>query len=112
MNSGVYEGIRILKEENINEMHTIQCQKTYHDFSYGLGWQINGKLPSNRFISNTGGFWGVRAKMKFSPYDKIGIIFFANVNPFDSKKMGKLLRRFIADNLIEELLFRKAFLKY
>jgi CubicO group peptidase (beta-lactamase class C family) len=112
MNGGVNNGTRILKEETINEMHTVQCQKTYHDFSYGLGWQIKGKSSSNQFIFNTGGFWGVRAKMKFSPYDKIGIIFFTNVNPFDSKKIGKMLRRYIADTLIDELLFRKAFLHY
>ena len=46
--------------------------------------------------------------MRFSPYDKIGIIFFTNVNPFDSRKIGEILRKHISYSLIEEILLRKA----
>jgi len=112
MNDGLYKKNRILKEENIKEMHTIQCKKTYHDFYYGLGWQIKGRSFKNQFIFNTGGFWGVRAKIKFFIDDKIGIIFFSNVNPFDSKKISKNIRRYLADMFIDEILFRKAYLEF
>jgi CubicO group peptidase (beta-lactamase class C family) len=112
MNDGMFNDFSLLKKENIKEMHTVQCQKTYHNFKYGLGWQIKGKSTSNKILFNTGGFWGVRAKMIISKYDKIGILFFANVNPFDSRKTGKILRRYLTDTMIEQLLFRKAFHNY
>lgn len=112
MNGGAYNDVRILKKENIEEMQTIQCHKTKHKFKYGLGWQITGRSPSNKFIFNGGGFWGVYAKMKFSPYDKIGIIYFANAAPIMDNKIRNFISKRSAHKSLEGLLYKKAFLDY
>jgi len=92
MNDGVYNNMKILEEDTVNEMHKIQLPSTY----YGLGWEtrnrkicIGTQFPFYRFInfpnmiySGNSGLMGhgVSAYM----YEKInqdtGVIFFVNTN--------------------------------
>jgi len=109
MNGGVYNGTRILNESTVEEMHTIQCNNTDHNFKYGLGWQIWGKPGNkNQLIFHGGGSWGVTTVMDFSPYDKIGIIFFTNINQHGSKIQD--FREKISISFITALLFGKGFM--
>lgn len=100
MNGGVYNGIRILSEKNVEEMHTIQYPSKHYNFQYGLGWQIWVK-PSDVYIGHTGGLYGVATKMVFRQSDKTAIIFFTNKEVYN-------LREIVVFSLIERLLFWKA----
>jgi len=100
MNGGVYNGIRILKEESIEEMHKVQYHSKRYVFQYGLGFQI-WKIGGETYIGHTGGLYGVATKMVFRQSDKVGIIFFTN-------KEVSNLNEIIAFSLIERLLFWKA----
>ena len=73
MNNGVYGDIRLLNEESISEMHSIQYPRE-NGYQYGLGFQIWEK-PTDTYIGHTGGLYGVATKMVFRSSDNIGIIF-------------------------------------
>jgi len=98
MNGGVWNGIRILSEESVEEMHTIQAH-SYYNFDYGLGFQIWHRKDGIQ-IGHTGGLYGVATMMAFRE-DGNAIIFFIN-------KEIKNVREMIAFSLIERLLFWKA----
>ena len=98
MNGGVYNGVRILEEETVEKMHTIQYHSHKYSFQYGLGWQIWNNGES---IGHTGGLYGVSTNMKFRVSDNVGIIFFTN-------KGITNIRELMAFSLIERLLFWKA----
>lgn len=100
MNGGVYDNTRILNEESVEEMHTVQYPSENYKFRYGLGWQI-WKTSADTSIGHTGGLFGVTTKMVFRQSDKIGIIFFTN-------KQIQNIKEMVAFTLIERLLFWKA----
>jgi len=100
MNGGVYDGVRILNEDSVDEMHTVQYPSNTYNFQYGLGFQI-WKIGGEKYIGHTGGLYGVATKMVYRQSDKTGIIFFTN-------KEVRNLREIIAFSLIERLLFWKA----
>jgi len=100
MNGGVYNGVRILREETVEEMHRIQYPSNKYGFQYGLGWQI-WKIGGQTYIGHTGGLYGVATNMRFRTSDKVGIIFFTNKEIYN-------VREIIAFSLIERLLFWKA----
>ncbi len=100
MNGGVYNGIRILEELTVEEMHTVQYPSSNYAFEYGLGWQI-WKKGGNIHIGHTGGLFGVSTKMVFRESDKNGIIFFTNKEVYN-------IREVVVFSLIERLLFWKA----
>lgn len=73
MNGGVYNGVQILKESTVEEMHRIQYPNGY----YGLGWQHADE--SGDGIQGHGGLWlGCDSNMRMRPSDNIGVIFFMN----------------------------------
>ncbi|MEM2509180.1 MAG: serine hydrolase domain-containing protein, partial [Candidatus Thermoplasmatota archaeon] len=100
MNGGIYEGVRMLSEESVKEMHKVQYESKKYNFQYGLGWQI-WKRGNETYIGHTGGLYGVATDMKFREKDKVGIIFFTNKEVYN-------LREIVAFSLIEKLLFMKA----
>ena len=100
MNNGIYNGIRILNESSIEEMHSIHASNNRYTFNYGFGSQI-WKIGGETYIGHTGGLYGVATKMVYRKSDKIGVIFFTN-------KEVRNLREIIAFALIERLLFWKA----
>jgi len=98
MNGGVYDGVRILNEESVEEMHSIQAYSGY-SFDYGLGFQIWHRRGGEE-IGHTGGLYGVATIMVFRD-DGVGIIFFTN-------KEIDGVREMIAFSLLQRLLFWKA----
>jgi len=78
MNGGEYNGTKILEEENINLMHTIQYpNNTDPSFNYGLGWMIDYS-DGEKFVGHRGGVFGGSAYMFYHVSDTTGVIFFLN----------------------------------
>lgn len=80
MNNGVYKDTRILENETIEEMFSIQSADRYP--GYGLGWQIfyNG-YSGNRTISkvgHNGGMPGAITYMFYHVSQDVGIIILSN----------------------------------
>ena len=100
MNGGVYDETRILSEESVEEMHTIQYSNDNYNFQYGLGFQIWEKLADTH-KGHTGGLYGVATKMAYRSSDNLGIIMFTN------KYIENFRERF-AFSLIERLFWWKA----
>jgi CubicO group peptidase (beta-lactamase class C family) len=82
MNGGVYNGKRILKEETIELMRTIQFPVTNQSmwFEYGLGWRVIMR-NNTKLIWHPGTGPGVATYINYNPIEKIGIIFFVNQYP-------------------------------
>ncbi len=100
INGGVYNGVRILSERSVEEMHTVQYPSDTYNFQYGLGFQI-WDIGGERYIGHTGGLYGVATKMVFRQSDGTGVIYFINKQVYN-------LREIVAYSLIERLLFWKA----
>ena len=78
MNGGVYQGTRILDEETVDIMHTIQASIDSF-FSYGLAWTIWKEYGMERYSGHTGDFTpGFSTRMMIRIRDNCGIIFFVN----------------------------------
>jgi CubicO group peptidase (beta-lactamase class C family) len=99
MNGGEFNGVRILEEETIELMHTIQ----YPNSRYGLGWMINLKDDGQIIEGHTGGAPGGTAFMMMSNPGNIGVIFFINYY----REFHHQLESFAWDNL-KQMLFQKA----
>ncbi len=100
INGGIYNGIKILSKESIEEMHKVQYPSRKYNFQYGLGFQI-WEVGGEKYIGHTGGLYGVATKMVYRESDKVGVIFFMN-------KGIENVRDIIVFSLIERLLFWKA----
>jgi len=91
MNYGINNGTRILQNETVTLMHTIQPPgNTYYNFHYGLGWMIvEAPIGKNVYIGHR------------DPSENTGIICFFNSDRSTSMKKCVSL-------LIQHLLFAKA----
>jgi CubicO group peptidase (beta-lactamase class C family) len=81
MNNGTYKDIRILENDTINLMHTIQYPDSINSSyrQYGLGWFVFEDLEGNyRREGHTGTILGGVTFMFWHPEDQAGIIFFIN----------------------------------
>jgi CubicO group peptidase (beta-lactamase class C family) len=82
MNGGVWNGIRILEEKTVEEMHKIQPPGIADQGIqyYGLAWIIfDNPLFFNLTISGHGGdVYGVSTMMMYVPSENIGVLYFAN----------------------------------
>ena len=84
MNGGVWNGVRILEENTVEEIHQIQPpgipdqvgDPTY----YGLGWTIieNPMIFNVTLSGHGGGIYGVNTWMYSIPNENVGVIFFSN----------------------------------
>lgn len=106
MNGGLYNGVRILNESNVNLMHTIHAYVNSSGYYYGLGWMFfnqNGTM----YEGHHGDTFGSHARMKYRETDKTGVIFLLNGDPYlkDREKINLFLNSF---SLIFEELFKKA----
>ena len=103
MNHGVYNGTRILQNETVELMHTIQPPgNTYYNFHYGLGWMIEETPIGNHvYIGHSGDIPGIHTRMFMDQTDHTGIICFFNSDRSTYVKM------FIS-TVIRNLLFAKA----
>ena len=108
MNGGIWNGIRILEEETVEEMHRIQPPGIIDPFNYyyGLGW-VHQKFPfifNITFSGHTGGSMGVGTMMFYIPDENIGVIFFTNGDTLYEKNF---VVTSIASTLIVVNLFKK-----
>ena len=103
INRGEYNGVRILNEESVDLIHTIQYLDNYGRF--GLGWQVWNfdESRGNRLEGHTGEVPGRGSFMYYREYEKTGVIYF--VNQFTSKL--KLVELFSSLS-ISQILFEKA----
>lgn len=87
LNGGEIDGKRILSENLIREMQTVQSSKApsktpvpeLFDDGYGLGWET-GAYHEKRFIRHGGGYVGAAALVLMFPEDKIGVAIVANTD--------------------------------
>jgi len=92
MNDGVWNGIRILEEETVEEMHSIQPPGNHDpntDSYYGLAWTI-GINPSGFKVNisgHGGGSYGVHTWMYYIPTENIGVIYFTNGDKYFEKNI-------------------------
>jgi CubicO group peptidase (beta-lactamase class C family) len=83
MNGGVYNEVRILEKETVEEMHRIQPPGNHDpntDSYYGLAWTI-GINPSGFKVNITGhggGIYGVHTWMYDIPSENLGVVYFTN----------------------------------
>ena len=102
---GVYNGVRILSEESVNEMQSIQYPGHYDEgYLHGFGWYSN-----DTHGGHGGSAVGGRAEMRMRYSDRVAVAYFWNQNaymllhlnstPEEQKK---------AAELIEAELFKKA----
>lgn len=78
LNNGVYDGVRILEESSVEEMHRVQYPGFYDDgFLHGFGWYSNGSIGGHG-----GRSVGAGAEMKMRDTDNVGVIFFWNQYPW------------------------------
>ena len=64
-NGGVYNDVRILSEESVNEMHKAQYNESYDEYClYGLGWySFTDNTTGEEYGGHVGGFKGAKALM-------------------------------------------------
>ena len=81
MNGGLYKDTRVLEEETVELMHTLQYSDNGYNYSgYGLGWRIFRDYgdDNSRRIGHTGAIPGTLTYMFYHTSSNIGIIFFTN----------------------------------
>jgi CubicO group peptidase (beta-lactamase class C family) len=103
MNHGVYNETRILQNETVTLMHTIQPPgNIYYNFHYGLGFMIEETLiGKNVYIGHSGDIPGVHTRMFMNQSDNTGIICFFNSD------RSTYMKKF-ASVMIQNILFAKA----
>lgn len=107
-NEGVWNNVRILNKETIDEMHTIQPPGNYNPMiaaHYGLAWlfKIDPLIFNITLMGHYGLNIGVSGIMYCIPTENIRVIFLANSDALTGITM--------VVNLIEISLFRKGGLK-
>jgi len=108
MNGGVWNGVRILEENTVEEMHRIQPPGNIDplNYYYGLGW-LYQEFPiifNITFSGHSGGSMGVGSMMYYIPSENIGIIFFVNGDTLYEQNFAVSL---IASVMIPIHLFKK-----
>jgi CubicO group peptidase (beta-lactamase class C family) len=103
MNQGVSNGTRILQNDTVTLMHTIQPPgNIYRNFHYGLGFMIIEKpLQHITYIGHSGDIPGAHTRMYINQAKNISIICFFNSD------RSTTLEKFIS-LLIQNLLFIQA----
>ena len=104
VNDGVYNGVRILKKETVDEMHKIQPPGNFNPMIqayYGLAWLFKEDplIFNITLMGHYGLSIGIVGIMYHIPTDDVRVIFFANGDGFTGITM------FV--NLIEINLFKK-----
>jgi CubicO group peptidase (beta-lactamase class C family) len=110
MNGGIYNGVRILNESTIEEMHTIQYPNI-EPGNYGLGWEIR-ENNGRRWEGHSGSNLGFRSWMYFyssGSSDKIGAIYFINEELHGSPIFGFFiqLKDYILHDILRNIFFKK-----
>lgn len=108
MNNGTYNGKRILKNETIELMHTIQNPKNGYNFylwnysfaglwKYGLGWEFYNE-SGIIYQGHSGGDLGFNTFMGFRVSDNVGVIlFFTPETPINTSRFLDADRKIVND---------------
>lgn len=111
MNNGIYNGNRILQEDTVELMYTLQYPDSWDgNARYGLGWYFWTGSDGKSYGGHGGMYTGAFASMISCLSDGTGIIFFRNQYDFIFHKLHHRSKPFekYAYNQIKELLFEKA----
>jgi CubicO group peptidase (beta-lactamase class C family) len=77
MNRGVYNGVRILNESTVEEMHNISVHWE-GNWYFGLGWGICQNSQGKRLLEgHSGSLYGYITQMQIKPEDSTAIIYFS-----------------------------------
>jgi CubicO group peptidase (beta-lactamase class C family) len=107
MNNGVYNGVRILNQSTIREMHN-KSSYMHRNIWYGLGWTIWGDSKGNpQYMGHKGDLYGFITQMKFCISDNTGIIYFLT-RDLSTGYLKEGVNN-LAYGLLESLLYAKAF---
>jgi CubicO group peptidase (beta-lactamase class C family) len=80
---GIYNGIRILSEESVEEMHRAQYPETLDEgFYHGLGWYFKPFPDGETYGGHDGTHLGTYAVMTMRYSDKVGVMFFYNQHSY------------------------------
>ena len=102
MNEGVYNGVRILKKETVEQMHHAQPG---NQINYGLAWGNMGSSWLNiTYSGHNGAIFGVFTWMYFTPLENIGVIYFTNGDPYWEKNP-------IIGDIAHQMIFNALFMK-
>jgi len=116
MNGGVWNGVRILNESTVEQMHTIQYPEL-GNFGLAFLHKTQGRYNNNLIIGH-GGFPG--NEMYYRPSDKTGVILFMNSVSFPSMAVDfrvgadvSLIHRIntYISGTIQDIIFNLLFLK-
>jgi len=98
MNGGVYDGVRILEEATVDEMHKNQPP----NLGFGLAWYYTNGRYRGIASGHEGDAAGLHSAMLVEyPENDIGILYFVNGDRYSSEGT-------IGSNLIRNLLFHKS----
>jgi CubicO group peptidase (beta-lactamase class C family) len=102
---GVYDGIRILNKESVDEMQRIQYPGHYDEgYLHGFGWYRN-----DTHGGHGGSAIGGRAEMRMRYSDRVAVAYFWNENSFMLLRLNSTpYDQVRAIELIENALFKKA----
>ena len=80
---GVYDGVRILTEESVEEMHTAQYPDSLdYGHHHGLGWYFINYSENETIGGHDGTHLGAYAIMKMRYSDRVGILYFYNQHSY------------------------------
>jgi CubicO group peptidase (beta-lactamase class C family) len=106
MNNGFYNGKRILKNETMELMHSVQYPGSFDgNYTYGLCWMIWNE-SNETYGGHSGGILGGRAEMWYRQSDNTGVIYFWNQYEFID--VGERPIEEKAQQKIDALLWEKA----
>ena len=111
LNGGVWNDVRILEEETVEEMHTIQPPGNLDPVGgcyHGLAWMIMDTPFGFSVSGHNGGNLGVTTYMYFVPSEDFSVIGFYNGDTLFDQSKTMYLRNFISNLLIPISLLRKA----
>jgi len=108
MNGGLYNGVRILNESTVEEMHNISVPIPIgRNWYYGLGWSICQNSQGKRLLEgHSGDLYGYVTQMQIKPEGNTAIICFSTkdvAGGFIKENMEKF-----PNNILRLLLFQKA----
>ena len=111
LNNGVYNETRIIKQETIELINTLQYPETYDGkFQFGLGWYFWNHTDGKTYGGHEGVYPGSHATMFRCFEDGTGIIYF--VNQYDLVHVKIFQRTKIITKIVfkefTKLLFEKA----
>ncbi len=86
MNEGVYNGTQIVTKQTVDLMHQIPAD---NDIGYGLAWMQTAISPRLIATGHGGDLPGADTYMLYNQTEDIGIIYFANGNPYYSLTLFK-----------------------